>query len=368
MRPPQTPAESILDAPVPAGTRRATREAAAARASRSRKAPASRTASRGATAGRGGLSARPVVTLTLLGILAGAGTGAAASETGLAGLAAIVRDSTSTVTGTTDVQAALDAPLGGAASRSNAREPLQTEVPVDETTLVEPPPVAVPSVEDLAAAAAAADAAAAAEVAAQQAALDAVEPTPVGVSEGDFRAGILSATPAHQGDGTFVVVPGEVPAPGTGEIKTIRIQVERGLEVDAEKFATLVLATLNDPRSWGGDGSQTFARTESSDATLTVSLASPDLVDDLCAPLDTEGLWSCGVERHAVLNSMRWSEGSGIYGDDRVSYREYLINHEVGHVLGYKHVTCSGRNDLADVMVQQSGDALSCVPNGWPFP
>ena len=307
------------------------------------------------------------MTLTLLGILAGAGTGAAASETGFTGLAAIVRDGASTVVGTTDVRAALDAPLAGAASRSNAREPLQTEAPVVDATLVDPSVVPAPSVEELAAAAAA-DAAAAAEVAAQQAALDAVEPIPAGLSEGDFRAGILSATLAHEGDGTFVVVPGEIPAPGTGEIKTVRIQVERGLEVDAEKFATLVLATLNDPRSWGGDGSQTFARTESSDATLTVSLASPDLVDDLCAPLDTEGLWSCGVERHAVLNSMRWSEGSGIYGADRVSYREYLVNHEVGHVLGYKHVTCSGRNDLADVMVQQSGDALSCVPNGWPFP
>lgn len=368
MRPSQTPAESVLDAPAAAATRRAGREAAATRGGRSPKELASRTARRGARAGRGGLSVRPVVTLTLLGILAGAGTGAAASETGLSGLAAIVRDGTSTVTGATRVQAALDAPVVGAASRSNAREPLKTEAPVDDATLVELPPVATPSVDELAAAAAAADAAAAAEVAAQQAALEAVQPIPAGVSEEDFRAGILSATPAHEGDGTFVVVPGEIPAPGTGEIKTVRVQVESGLEVDAEKFATLVLATLNDPRSWGGDGSQTFARTESSDATLTVSLASPDLVDDLCAPLDTEGLWSCGVERHAVLNSMRWSDGSGIYGADRVSYREYLVNHEVGHVLGYKHVTCSGRDDLADVMVQQSGDVLSCVPNGWPFP
>lgn len=261
--------------------------------------------------------------------------------------------------------ASVEAPTESAASRGSTREALSdtaTEAPV-----VEPPLVVEPTAEELAAAQAAADAAAADEAAAQSAALAAAA-VPPGVSEPDFAAGILSAAPAHQGDGTFSVVPGEILAPGAGEVKTVRIQVENGLEVDSEKFAALVLATLNDPRSWGGDGSQTFARTASADATLSVSLASPDLVDDLCAPLDTEGLWSCGVERHAVLNSMRWAEGSGIYGDDRVAYREYLVNHEVGHVLGYGHVQCSGRTDRADVMVQQSGDSLPCVPNGWPFP
>ncbi|MEP7764804.1 DUF3152 domain-containing protein [Sanguibacter sp. 25GB23B1] len=317
---------------------------------------------------RSGLRTRPVVTLTLLGILAGAGTGAAASETGLSGLAALIQGRAGEPLAEDVPAAIVKVPTESAASRGSTRDALTNDVPSTEAPVVEAPVIAEPTAAELAAAQAAADAAAAAEAAAQSAALAAADPIPAGVSEPDFLAGILSAAPAHEGDGTFFVVPGEVPAPGTGDVKTVRIQVENGLEIDAEKFATLVLATLNDPRSWGGDGSQTFARTASADATFSVSLASPDLVDDLCAPLDTEGLWSCGVERHAVLNSMRWTEGSGIYGDDRVAYREYLVNHEVGHVLGYGHVQCSGRSALADVMVQQSGDSLPCVPNGWPFP
>jgi hypothetical protein len=198
---------------------------------------------------------------------------------------------------------------------------------------------------------------------------EAVAPVlPEGVDEVDFAAGILSTDVPGSGTGVLDVVPGSSPAPGAGEVSTVRIQVEQGLDVDGTKVADLVLATLNDPRSWGGDGSRTFARTDAADATFTVTLASPSTVDRLCAPLDTGGLWSCGVTDHAVLNYLRWVEGSPNYGDDMAAYRQYLINHEVGHVLGHRHEQCGATDSLAPVMVQQSGATIRCVPNGWPRP
>ncbi|SDC37127.1 Protein of unknown function [Sanguibacter gelidistatuariae] len=190
---------------------------------------------------------------------------------------------------------------------------------------------------------------------------------PEGVDEISFAAGLLSMTVHDAASGVFDVVPGEVPAPGAGEVKSVRIEVEQGLDIDPVKFADQVLATLNDPRSWGGDGSQTFSRT-AGEATLTVTLASPASVDRLCAPLDTGGLWSCGVEGRAVLNHLRWVTGSENYGDDMAAYRQYLVNHEVGHVLGHRHAKCSSSAALAPVMVQQSGALVACTPNGWPFP
>lgn len=198
---------------------------------------------------------------------------------------------------------------------------------------------------------------------------EAVAPVlPEGVDEVDFAAGILSADVPESGTGVLDVVPGSSAAPGAGEVSTVRIQVEQGLDVDGTKVADLVLATLNDPRSWGGDGSRTFARTDAADATFTVTLASPSTVDRLCAPLDTGGLWSCGVTDHAVLNYLRWVEGSPNYGEDMAAYRQYLINHEVGHVLGHRHEQCGATDSLAPVMVQQSGATIRCVPNGWPRP
>ena len=45
--------------------------------------------------------------------------------------------------------------------------------------------------------------------------------------------------------------------------------------MDGPAFAATVMATLNDPRGWGADGSLSFARTDG-DAELRVILASPD--------------------------------------------------------------------------------------------
>ena len=190
---------------------------------------------------------------------------------------------------------------------------------------------------------------------------------PEGVDEVDFAAGLLSRTVPDAASGILDVVPGEVPAPGQGAVTSVRIEVERGLDIDGVAFADQVLTTLNDPRSWGGDGSRTFSRT-AGDASVTVTLASPTTVDRLCAPLDTGGLWSCGVQGRAVLNHLRWVTGSPVYGDDMAAYREYLVNHEVGHVLGHRHATCTSPTALAPVMVQQSGAPIACLPNGWPFP
>ena len=190
---------------------------------------------------------------------------------------------------------------------------------------------------------------------------------PEGIDEIGFAAGLLSTVVPDAGTGHVDVVAGEVPAPGTGTVVSVRIEVEQGLDIDHEKFAQTVLATLNDPRSWGGDGSRTFSRT-AGEATLAVTLASPTTVDRLCAPLDTGGLWSCGMQGRAVLNHLRWVTGSGVYGDDMAAYRQYLVNHEVGHVLGHRHARCASSTSLAPVMVQQSGAPIACLANQWPFP
>ncbi|MGV8978993.1 MAG: DUF3152 domain-containing protein [Cellulomonas sp.] len=183
----------------------------------------------------------------------------------------------------------------------------------------------------------------------------------------DVSAGLLSLAVPSSASGELVVVPGVQAAPGTGAVRTVRIYVERGLAVDPGLFALTVMTTLNDPRGWGADGSLTFARTDA-DADLSVVLASPRLVDRLCAPLATAGKVSCGTNGRAVLNVRRWIEGANGWDGDKVAYRQYLVNHEVGHLLGHRHEYCAGAGKVAPLMQQQSGSTGVCTPNAWPFP
>lgn len=170
--------------------------------------------------------------------------------------------------------------------------------------------------------------------------------------------------------GTLVVVPGEVPAPGPGTVRSVRVEAELGLPLDGDVLAEAVLATLNDPRGWGATDGVTFSRTAGDDASIRVVLASPATTDRMCAPLQTEGRYSCGNAGTgvAVLNFDRWVHGAADFGDDVATYRQYLVNHEVGHVLGHGHESCPAPGAVAPVMVQQSISAEGCVPNGWPAP
>lgn len=193
-----------------------------------------------------------------------------------------------------------------------------------------------------------------------------------GPSASDLAAGLLSLDVPRAASGELAVVPGSQappagPAGSTPAVRTVRVEVEKGLDVDAGLFAWTVMSTLNDARGWGADGSMVFARTDG-DAELRVVLASPSLVDRMCAPLDTVGKVSCGIKGHAVLNYLRWVEGSSSWDGDKVAYRHYLVNHEVGHILGHRHEYCGGAGQVAPLMQQQTGPMAPCTPNPWPFP
>ncbi|MFD8737180.1 DUF3152 domain-containing protein [Streptomyces sp. NPDC059618] len=182
-----------------------------------------------------------------------------------------------------------------------------------------------------------------------------------------------------KGSGKFEVVPGTAKAPGKGHKYTYRVDIEQGLGLDGALFADAVQKTLNDSRSWAHDGARTFERVDSGKPDFVITLASPGTTAEWCAKsgLDTtEDNVSCdsaSTER-VMINAYRWAQGSKTYGfGDKIhAYRQMLINHEVGHRLGYGHVSCQKDGDLAPVMQQQTKfldhDGIHCLPNSWPYP
>ncbi|GAB2687286.1 DUF3152 domain-containing protein [Thalassiella azotivora] len=182
----------------------------------------------------------------------------------------------------------------------------------------------------------------------------------------DQVAGVLARDVPQVGTGQLGVVPGAASAPGQGRTWTVRVLVEGGLPADGAAVADFALATLNDPRGWGREG-HTFARTDG-DADIDLVLASPDTSERMCRPLRTNGTLSCRVGPRVVLTWYRWVHGQEDFGGDLTLYRQYLVNHEVGHALGHGHLGCPGADQLAPVMMQQTKGVHPCVPNAWPYP
>lgn len=162
----------------------------------------------------------------------------------------------------------------------------------------------------------------------------------------------------------------DVATPGTYSADRYRIllRFESRIEgVTADELADQALAILNDPRGWSGAGFD-FAASESSD--LAVILAEGPEVDQLCLPLETYGTVSCQNGPVVALNADRWRLGGDDWDGSLEAYRTYLVNHEVGHLIGLRHPVerCPTESKLAALMEPQTNNLQDCVGNGHPLP
>lgn len=172
----------------------------------------------------------------------------------------------------------------------------------------------------------------------------------------------------YQGSGTFVTAKGQSDVLGNGgSLLRYRVRVEKGSGQSATEFAASVDQTLGDRRSWIAGGDVRFQRTLSGPYDFTVFLATPATTDRLCAPLPTSGYTSCRQGNNVVVNLARWLLGVQHWDADLDTYRQYVVNHEVGHRLGHQHELCSGEGDPAPVMQQQTLKLAGCTGNAWPY-
>jgi len=168
----------------------------------------------------------------------------------------------------------------------------------------------------------------------------------------------------YAASGRYAIASGHAaPRHGEGPVVRYLVEVERGLPFDRSAFAAAVHRTLNDPRGWGR-----FERVDRPPVQVRVALSSPATVDRQCLPMRTGGALSCWNGTRSVINALRWAKGVEQYRGDLGAYRQYVINHEVGHGIGHGHHFCPGRGERAPVMAQQSKTLDGCRPNPWPFP
>jgi len=149
------------------------------------------------------------------------------------------------------------------------------------------------------------------------------------------------------------------------------VEFEPGLRSHARQLAKIADDALQDnQRGWNATGDRTLRRVgQAAKATIRVVLATPAKVDAHCATvgLNTAGIFSCWDGQRAMINLYRWENGASDF-TSLGTYRRYVINHEVGHGLGFGHRFCPAAGAPAPVMMQQTKGTGTCKPNAWPYP
>ena len=155
----------------------------------------------------------------------------------------------------------------------------------------------------------------------------------------------------------------------TTPVVEVRYRIERRTDDPATAgFAQVVRETLADARGWEGAG---FRLVEDPGAEYVIVLAEGEEVDALCAPYRTGGRFSCQNGPVVAMNADRWRTATDRWTGDLADYRQMLVNHEVGHLLGRHHPPdpqCPAPGQPAPVMAQQSTELNGCLPNPWPLP
>lgn len=172
-----------------------------------------------------------------------------------------------------------------------------------------------------------------------------------------------SPPPATTYPETRVVSPGTYPDPDLVIHVAFLSQVP---DVTTADFESRALAILNAPTGWTQSGF-TFVADDASG--LRVVLAEGPRVDELCLPLETFGTVSCQNGSVVALNADRWRRGGRDWDSTVDAYRVYLVNHEVGHLIGLRHPQdrCPAGEAVSAVMEPQTNNLASCPGNGIPL-
>ena len=150
--------------------------------------------------------------------------------------------------------------------------------------------------------------------------------------------------------------------------KVIRytIGVRGNVEGNYEEFRKLVAETLNDSRGWPRAGVR-FEEVGNGGA-FAIYLQEPALFDNYAGCHHT---LSCRSGNNVMINDERWRLGTEHWtgtGLPLVDYQRLIVNHEVGHWLGHRHVDtpCSATSVPMPLMLESSLRG-SCKPNIWPL-
>lgn len=121
-----------------------------------------------------------------------------------------------------------------------------------------------------------------------------------------------------------------------------------------------ITAYLNDPSGWASKGYSFEPVSKNED--VLIRMSSPKTIEGICGVPSNLSCAELGG-KHMYLNGDRWFHGSKPSGLDLDNYRQYMVSHEIGHILGFDHTTCPCPGCKAPIMMQQTLGIGKCIPN-----
>jgi len=138
-----------------------------------------------------------------------------------------------------------------------------------------------------------------------------------------------------------------------------KFQIDEDVFPKPKNTAQLIMIYLNDPDGWALFGY--FFEEDSADYSVIIRLSTPKTIGTICKDSNLSCATLGGSDMY--INSDRWFHGAPKSKLSLDNYRQYIVSHEIGHILGFDHQKCPCKGCPAPIMMQQTLGIGQCRPN-----